>query len=65
MYIHKCFKPSKCLPFEKFMLWLSGGGVCTRSGYTDGCKWCSVSMVDCNGTFFFSLTKADSIVPIS
>lgn len=65
MYIHKCFKPSKCLPFGNVL----AQGEHVAGVYTqEGCKrldWHSVSMDDCNGNFFFSLTKADSIVPIS
>lgn len=57
MYIHKCFKPSKCLPC---------GHVLARGEHEAGayakerCKrfdWHSVSMDDCNGNFFLVLQK--------
>lgn len=60
MYIHKCFKPSKCLPFRN----VHAHGEHIQEG-CKGLDWHSVSMDDCNGTFFLVLQKADSIVPIS
>lgn len=53
MYIHKCFKPSKCLPLGRARAELR---MCT-----DSCAADRLEMVP----FFFSLTKADSIVPMS
>lgn len=57
MYIHKCFKPSKCLPFRNEL----AHGEHVAGVYTqEGCKrldWHSVSMDDCNGNFFLVLQK--------
>lgn len=57
MYIHKCFKPSKCLPFGNVLAQREHvSGVYTE----EGCKrldWRSVSMDGCNGNFFLVLQK--------
>lgn len=57
MYIHKCFKPSKCLPFGHVV---AGGEREAAAHTTEGCErlgWHSVSTDDCNGNFFLVLQK--------
>lgn len=50
MYIHKCFKPSKCLTFGTVLAHGEHGYMQKRCNRRD---WHSARMDDCNGNFIF------------
>lgn len=50
MYIHKCFKPSKCLTFGNVLAHGEHVYMQKRCKRRD---WHSVRMDDCNGNFIF------------